>query len=55
MNYVLDCIDPFLKNNEYIQQHELLHPVLLRFQQREWDRIGAMLLDMCCAGKEAFV
>lgn len=43
------------KTNEYIQQHELLHPVLLRFQQREWDRIGAMLLDMCCAGKEAFV
>lgn len=43
------------KTNEYIENHDNLQPQLLEFQQCEWNKIGMMLLDMCCAGKEAFV
>lgn len=41
--------------NEYVTQHTNLQPQLLLFQEREWNRIGSFLLDMCCAGKEEFV
>ena len=43
------------KTNEYIENHDNLQPQLLEFQQCEWNKIGMMLLDMCCAGKDAFV
>ena len=43
------------KTNEFIESHNNLQPHLLGFQQCEWNKIGMMLLDMCCAGKEAFV
>lgn len=41
--------------NDYEAQHINLQPQLLLFHEREWNRIGAFLLDMCCAGKEEFV
>lgn len=41
--------------NDYIMKHDNLHPQLLKFQKKEWNDVGAILLDMCCAGKEEFL